>query len=876
MRPPSCCRLSLLDFTSSEYRSIGSIAATVYQSTTTINSRGPPSTVLPPPTVRVTGFVRNIRLLGKRLAFLSIVDDSIQPRVRQAVSATEQAGCARCADSLAPLQVVVALDARDANSEKQRLVETIESLRHESSVVVEGRLTVRQGESDDDALLARDDDVDLDDGYAQRPCGISQLMRRYELNAHSLTVLSPGPVAMPFSLDEANSTPTTPSSGRKGGSKRGGASSAPKVPSLASVDESVRGKWRVLELRSATRAHMLRARAAAAAAARAVLSGYGLLEVETPLLFRRTSESGAREFLVPTRSAGLWYTLPQSPQQFKQLLMVGGVPGYFQLARCFRDESGTPDRQPEFTQIDLELANVGGDAVRALTEPVVSSVLTASGCRRRVAEAPWPSYDYHDLMSRYGSDKPDLSYDLELTELKAKTTPNRSFAVALVARQCDNLTLPTEVVTSILGHASSRTVVTAIISVSNDGQLELETDEAFGICGNAGSSDVGDVTSLSERDLGVEAVADQVRALNESALSSKAHRADRGPLTMSEAEDIASQLDLGPTDRALVAVSRDGTPRPVDALRSAAALTLVEDTDASAADATAHRIVRFLSAKADVQLAGGRLRTALAAHMRATDLLPPRADTDIAPFWVVNFPLFEPTLLQSAPLAHPTLLWSLSAAHHPFTAPAAADRDFFWSLVAEREKEPPAANDGNGPEARQEDADAGEEGGPVEDDSYAERAASLRHLQRAQSLFLRSAAYDLVLDGTEVGGGSERIHRETSQREVFSFLGADAGEMSGLLNGLGCGAPPHAGLALGFDRLLSLSLGLPTIRDVLPFPKSSQGRDLTFLSPSSVPADHLFEYHVAVLTGEDDGNDNAGEADKHKKKDDDAGTLSSS
>jgi aspartyl-tRNA synthetase len=469
------------------------------------------------------------------------------------------------------------------------------------------------------------------------------------------------------------------------------------------VDEAVRLKYRYLDLRRPSMLHRLRLRHRAAKAIRDFLSAEGFLEVETPMLIKSTPE-GARDFLVPSRlQAGKFYVLPQSPQLFKQILMVAGVERYFQIVRCFRDEDLRADRQPEFTQVDIEMSFVDRDDVLSLGERMIASVVRET-LGRDVA-LPLPRLTYAEAMARYGTDKPDLRFGMEIHDCSAafRGSQFQIFAQALAAGG----------------------VVRGIRVPGAAGYSRRETQELEALAKAAGAAGL------------VAAHLDPAGV--------------RGPLAkhLSAAADreLRERCGAGPGD-----------------------LLLFVAGPAQAASA-----------------ALGRLRLDL---VRLRPELRERVGFDPARLslvWVVEFPLFE----RAADGA-------LGAVHHPFTAPLDEDLDAL-------DTEP---------------------------------------------LSVRAKAYDLVLNGVELGGGSIRIHRHDLQQRVFAALGISLGvarERFGfLLDAFQYGAPPHGGIALGFDRMVMLLAGDESIREVIAFPKTQSATDLMTGAPSEVDPVALEEAHIRV------------------------------
>lgn len=460
----------------------------------------------------------------------------------------------------------------------------------------------------------------------------------------------------------------------------------------ASASEELRLKHRYLDLRRPPLQKALRLRHDLALAARNLLAERGFLEIETPMLTRSTPE-GARDYLVPSRvHPGHFYALPQSPQLFKQLLMVSGYDRYFQIVRCFRDEDLRADRQPEFTQIDIEMSFIEPDDVMELTEALLRRMLELSGHDSNVE---FPRLTFREALDRYGSDRPDLRYDHELVDLGDLFAESgfRAFAgVVAAGGAIKGLRVPG-------GGAWGR------------GRLDRLTDDA--------------------KRMGAKGLV---------------------WIKLSDGEFVS------PVAKFL------GAPL-LEAVAEAAGM---EDGDA------------LLIVGDEWELAAtvvGGLRTALAAEegwigdgMRFC--------------WVTEFPLLEQADGR------------LAARHHPFTSPHPED---------------------------------------------------LERLESAP-LEVRAQAYDVVLNGLELGGGSVRIHRSDVQERVFAALGIDAGaaeeKFGFLLRALRHGAPPHGGIALGFDRIVMLMAGLRSLREVIAFPKTTSATDLMTDAPGRAADGQLGELHI--------------------------------
>jgi aspartyl-tRNA synthetase len=464
----------------------------------------------------------------------------------------------------------------------------------------------------------------------------------------------------------------------------------------AAVDEAVRLRYRYLDLRRPAMQAHIALRHRLTKAVRDYLSAEGFLEIETPMLIKGTPE-GARDFLVPSRlQPGKFYALPQSPQLFKQLLMVAGMERYFQIVRCFRDEDLRADRQPEFTQIDIEMSFVGPEDVRALAEAMVAHAMRdAAGID---VPRPFPCLTYADAMRRYGSDKPDLRFGVEIADVGDlfAASPFRVFAHAVEAGG----------------------VVRALRAPGAAAYSRRETAELEEIAKSAGA---GGLVPLH---------------LDPGAL--------RGPL------------------------ARHLTPETLAGLRSRC----------GAADADL--LLLAAGPEKTVAPAMGRVRLDIARRLNLVR-------DGFAFVWVVDFPLLE----RGAD-------GTIAAVHHPFTAPMDED-------LALLDREP---------------------------------------------LRTRAKAYDMVVNGVEVGGGSIRIHRQDVQRRMFDALGISpeaARERFGfLLDAFRYGAPPHGGIAFGFDRFVMLLAGEESIREVIAFPKTQSATDLMTGAPSEVDAAALAEAHIDV------------------------------
>ncbi|KAF8741336.1 tRNA synthetases class II (D, K and N), partial [Rhizoctonia solani] len=480
------------------------------------------------------------------------------------------------------------------------------------------------------------------------------------------------------------------------------------------VNEQLRATHRHLDLRRDSLTKNIKTRSKVAHIARNYLYDLGFTEVETPILLKSTPE-GAREFIVPTRlgsSEPLFYALPQSPQQPKQLLVCSGaVDKYYQIARCFRDEDGRKDRQPEFTQIDLEMAfvgwgdgvdvgdgwRVGGREVKNVVEGLVRKIW--KGTLGVDLEDRFKVMRYADAMEKYGSDKPDTRFGLEIHP-----------------------------VTSLLPEG--------IQNKLSETQMQLEClvvrhdDEAFNSASRAAAAEPN-ATRITITGNNLHSWASEI--LNYEV----------------DCSHLSQSLRLHPGDEVWVC------------LRSAS-----------------------LDMGGSTPL--GRQRLAIKDIAERSGAYTP---TQFPHFlWITEFPLFTSADGDKEFLAK----GRLSSSHHPFTAPMAEDVD---------------------------------------------------KLLNGQPREVRGQHYDLVLNGVEIGGGSVRVHDPTLQRFIFEqvlqLTPAETETFSHLLAALSAGAPPHGGLAIGFDRLIAVLCNATSIRDVIAFPKTAGGTDALFKSPSRVDREIL-------------------------------------
>ncbi len=472
------------------------------------------------------------------------------------------------------------------------------------------------------------------------------------------------------------------------------------LESREEVDEKHRLTHRFLDLRHPTLQNNLMLRSKAMQVVRNYFTQeHRFFEVETPILTKSTPE-GARDYLVPSRvSPGQFYALPQSPQIFKQLLMVSGYDRYLQIARCFRDEDLRGNRQPEFTQIDLELSFTRPEEIYGIIEGMFTQLFQESiGVE---VETPFPRMTYHEAMERFGSDAPDLRFGLELTDISD------------IAGECE-LKVFSEV-------------------IAKGGLVKA-------ICVPKGAD-------LSRKDL--DDLTDFARIYGAKGMAWIKRNPDgwQSPIakffTAEQQQALEERVGLGVGDLVLFCADQ---PK------------IVYDTL-------------------------GNLRKELARRRNLID------DSVYRFVWITNFPLFE--------YSETDKRWA--STHHPFTMPNLEDLEQYG------------------------ESDPGK---------------------------IRSVAYDVALNGVEVGGGSIRIHRDDIQNRVFQLLKLTDEEIASkfgfLMNALSYGAPPHGGIALGFDRIMMFLLQTESIRDVIAFPKTQKASCLMTEAPSDVDTAQLDELHIRV------------------------------
>ncbi|MDQ1388708.1 MAG: aspartyl-tRNA synthetase [Acidobacteriaceae bacterium] len=498
----------------------------------------------------------------------------------------------------------------------------------------------------------------------------------------------------------------------------------PFLPSdTALTNEETRLKYRYIDLRRDVMQFNIELRHKVAKAIRDYLSAQEFFEIETPFMTRSTPE-GARDYLVPSRvQPGTFYALPQSPQLFKQILMISGFDRYFQIVRCFRDEDLRADRQPEFTQIDLEMSYPQPERVWEVVEGFLTAAFAAAGV---AIKTPFPRMDYDEAIRLYGIDKPDL-------RLPAFTDVRDCFSAENVQELAINANLP-------------------VIAIRTPKVGELSRKER------------DDIKPMFHAKGGAKIFEDFKRISNKfpeaaAAIAKKTGMAEDDLIVL-----IAGSVQSGA--QAALPAQRKVTPQELAIYSSA-----------------------------------GLLRLALAqkyADRHGIFKKSGDAAKDFRFLWVTNFPMFE--------WDEGDKRWN--AAHHPFTSPHEED-------MAKLESGVEALNDPLSPLSA-----------------------------------VRALAYDVVLNGTELGSGSIRIHRQDVQSRIFRALGMTEEEARArfgfFLEALEYGTPPHGGIALGLDRIVMILAGAESLREVIPFPKTARAVDLMVDAPTPVGEAQLKELGIAI------------------------------
>ena len=502
----------------------------------------------------------------------------------------------------------------------------------------------------------------------------------------------------------------------------------------AIANEEVRLKYRYLDLRRTEMQYNFALRSRVAMAIRNYLVGQGFLEIETPFMTRSTPE-GARDYLVPSRvHGGHFYALPQSPQIFKQILMVSGFDRYFQIARCFRDEDLRADRQPEFTQIDLEMSFPQMATIFATTEGFLRAAFSAAGIT--LAAEPFLQMTYDQAVQKFGTDKPDMRLPA-LVDLSAVLTPEL------------RTTLKIEQSLPVLG-----------FTIPGVGELS----------GTARKSLLSEIRAFFG-DTGLDLL-DTARL-----------RTNEAFLPLAESIDAALTTELAAFDKSCHPERSEGS-----AVQPAQMPLHVVITPKLGTPASWNYDPQWIYKRV------GALRLELAKKYADKHKLFEQTNTaaDFKFLWVTDFPMYEWNE------EHKT--WD--AAHHPFTS-------------------------------------------PHEDDITSGKLTSDKGAVRA-------LAYDIVLNGTELGSGSIRIHRKDVQQQIFRSLGMSDEEAHArfgfFLDALEYGTPPHGGIALGLDRIVMILAGAASLREVIAFPKTAKAIDLMVDAPTPVSEQQLRELSLKVVT----------------------------
>ena len=465
------------------------------------------------------------------------------------------------------------------------------------------------------------------------------------------------------------------------------------------VDEKLRLTYRFLDLRDANLQNNLILRSKSMQIVRNYFSSKRFFEIETPILTKSTPE-GARDYLVPSRvNPGLFYALPQSPQIFKQLLMISGYDRYMQLARCFRDEDLRGNRQPEFTQVDLELSFTEPEEIFELTEGLMQKLFKETiGVE---IKTPFPRMSFDEAMENYGSDAPDIRFEMKLKDISD------------IASECE---------LRVFRQVVEKGGLVKAICVPGGGEFSRK--------------DLDDLTEFA-----------QIFGAKGMAWIKRNREGWQSPIGkfFSSEQKKALEERVGLNEGDLVLFCADNTK-------------VVHDTL-------------------------GNLRKEIAVRRNLIN------ESEYSFVWVTDFPLFEYSETEK----------SYTSSHHPFTMPNLDDLVEFGETSPEK---------------------------------------------------IRSRAYDVVLNGIEIGGGSMRIHREDIQKKVFRLLKLTSKEIESkfgfLMKALSFGAPPHGGIALGFDRIMMFILKTNSIRDVIAFPKTQKAGCLMTDAPSNVETEQLDELHIRL------------------------------
>src|SRR5262245_26508316 len=488
--------------------------------------------------------------------------------------------------------------------------------------------------------------------------------------------------------------------------------------------DDLRMKFRYLDLRRNAVKKNLELRYSINRAARNYLHANGFMDIETPFLIKSTPE-GARDFIVPSRmNPGQFYALPQSPQTFKQLLMVSGYDRYYQIVKCFRDEDLRADRQPEFTQIDCEMAFVEQEDILDMFEGMVKSIfkeVKGIDYTEKLERMTW-----EDAMWNYGNDKPDIRFEMKLFNLKKPSS----------------------------------------VYTNKKDASELIAGSGFGVFDNAETVIATAVPGCS----------------------------DYSRKQTDELTEWVKRPQIGMGGLGFIKCNKDGTFKSsMDKFFNEEKLKAI----AAACNATAEDLILILADHEE------RTRKAISElRLEMAERLGFRKKDEFKLVWVLDFPLFEYDAEENRWVAR----------HHPFTSPKPSDIDTM-----------------------------------INNNPVIENAAEYLKHPYAN---IKANAYDMVLNGNEIGGGSIRIYQREMQEKMFDALGMSREEAQHkfgfLLGAFEYGAPPHGGIAFGFDRLCAILGGSESIRDFIAFPKNNSGRDVMLDAPSAIDEKQLEELNISL------------------------------
>ncbi len=497
--------------------------------------------------------------------------------------------------------------------------------------------------------------------------------------------------------------------------------------------DDIRMKYRFLDLRRNPVRKNIELRYAVNRAARNYLHQQGFMDIETPFLIKSTPE-GARDFVVPSRmNPGQFYALPQSPQTFKQLLMVSGYDRYYQIVKCFRDEDLRADRQPEFTQIDCEMAFVEQEDILNMFEGMIKHIFKEVKGIDYYGAIDRMSWD--EAMWTYGNDKPDIRFEMKITNLNfpGHVFPGKNSPLGSIGIQ-----------SPLWGSGGPLDQAETILAIAVPGAGEYSRKQT------------------------------------------------------DELTDWVRRPQIGMKGLVFIKVGKDGSVKSsVDKFYDAARLKAIAD----AAGAVGGDLILLLAGAEE------RTRKAISElRLEMAERLGFRKSNDFKLLWVLDFPLFEYDSESNRWVAR----------HHPFTSPKPNQIEIM-----------------------------------IDNDPIIENSDQYLDHPYAR---IKANAYDMVLNGNEIGGGSIRIHQRELQEKMFAALGMSKEEslhkFSFLLGAFEYGAPPHGGIAFGFDRLCAILGGSESIRDFIAFPKNNSGRDVMLDAPATIDEKQLDELKIRIEKGE--------------------------